>query len=274
MAKITEIKPQKPRQTRPASGRDRFNIYLDGKFAFGVSAETFIKENLKVGMDLDEQEVSCIIKNEGHEKLYQKALNFLSFRPRSESEVRDYLRSKMRLSKDDSALSREKIKILVNEIIERFKKSNYINDEEFAAWWVEQRRKGSSIKGSRLIKQELFAKGVDRELVSQLISGSEEEDYELAKKVIEKKFGKLKKRSVRLSKKEVYARTKNDAAPDKDQETPAFSSLAPSEKGSSSNKGTRSIRPKTKNRMYQYLVRRGFSWDVVKAVVDDFNNSG
>ena len=62
------------------------------------------------------------------EKFYKASIRFLSFRPRSEKELSDYLTKK----KCDDLTSKR--------IIEsRLKKINLLDDEEFAKWWIEQR---------------------------------------------------------------------------------------------------------------------------------------
>src|SRR3989338_9660740 len=122
------------------------------------------------------------------EKFYNKALKFLSYRPRSEKEIRDYLEIKTQKSKlknDDK---------IIESIIRRLKENNFINDEEFIKWWFEQRTtfKPRSLK---LIKIELRQKGIDAELIDSVIQNSEfriQNDLELAKKLIEKRLPRYK----------------------------------------------------------------------------------
>src|SRR3989344_6604171 len=85
-------------------------------------------------------------------KFYNKALKFLSYRPRSEKEIRDKLKKKK--------ASEETI----NKIILRLKENNFINDEEFVRWWIEQRTNFKP-RSLRLIKMELKQKGVSNDLI-------------------------------------------------------------------------------------------------------------
>ena len=96
-------------------------------------------------------------KNQEFEKIYQKALRFLSFRPRSEKEVRNYLIRKTKKIKD--------VQLLIKEL----KRENLINDSEFADWWIKQRLDYNH-KGPKIIKIELLGKGLDKELVEDKIS--------------------------------------------------------------------------------------------------------
>src|SRR3972149_11751663 len=93
--KITDIAAQKK--------RERFNIFLDGEFAFGVSAELRFTKKLEVGQNLTQKEVESIVEADQTERLFNKALRFLSYRPRSEKEVRDDLLRKGRLKDTDKS---------------------------------------------------------------------------------------------------------------------------------------------------------------------------
>ena len=114
-------------------------------------------------------------------KFYNKALKFLSYRPRSEKEIRDKLKKKK--------ASEETI----NKIILRLKENNFINDEEFVRWWIEQRTNFKP-RSLRLIKMELKQKGIGQELIEETIVHlpSTIDDLESAKKLIEKRLPRYK----------------------------------------------------------------------------------
>src|SRR5690349_10091607 len=91
------------------------------------------------------------------DSIYNRTLKFLSFRPRSEKEVLDYL-TKPRFGKygKREPYSDEKT---ADIIIKKLKEYRFINDLEFAKWFIENRK-----KGSRLIKVELSQKGIDKNI--------------------------------------------------------------------------------------------------------------
>lgn len=127
------------------------------------------------------------------EKFYNIALRFLSYRPRSEKEVRDRLIRK----KIDSQI--------IEKIIAKLKEKKFLNDEEFAKWWIEQRTKVRP-KAIRVITLELKQKGISNEIIESLLSkdvSSEEQvsnDLELANKLIEKRIERFRN----SSKQEIY----------------------------------------------------------------------
>jgi len=114
------------------------------------------------------------------EKFYKKALNFLSFRPRSEKELRDYLKKK----KCDELTSQR--------IIENLKDHKFLSDEEFAKWWIEQRT-FIKPKAARIIKMELKQKGIDNDLIEQILKDGKESDFEKARKLAEKRMPRYSK---------------------------------------------------------------------------------
>ena len=121
------------------------------------------------------------------EKLYNKALRFLSFRPRSEKEIRNYLIKKIKNKKLNikNELENEKsIETTIDSIISKLKEQKFINDKEFVRWWIEQRTIIKP-KAARLIKFELKQKGISDELIenSELrIKNDLEKAFDLAQK--------------------------------------------------------------------------------------------
>lgn len=124
------------------------------------------------------------------EKFYNKALRFLSFRPRSEKEIRDYLQKK------------KTEELLIEGIVNKLKEQKFLNDEEFAKMWIENRMRFKP-RSLRLIKIELKQKGINKETIEKLVQSSEsrvQSDQEMARKIIEKKIKKYQD----LPKQEVY----------------------------------------------------------------------
>src|SRR4030042_2523623 len=119
MSVITSIKPQK--------NNKRVNIYLDGKFGFGIDLENFVKLGLKVEQSLEDEEIKKIIKKAEFQKTYDYLLKFAMLRPRSEKEIKDWFRRKKTPER------------LYEDLFSKLKELDLIDDEKFAMWWVEQR---------------------------------------------------------------------------------------------------------------------------------------
>src|SRR5215472_15808705 len=65
----------------------RYNLFLDGRFAFGLDAGIVVAEGLAVGRELAEAEIERLRSSEDEHRLLDAALRFLAPRPRSRAEV-------------------------------------------------------------------------------------------------------------------------------------------------------------------------------------------
>lgn len=123
------------------------------------------------------------------EKLYNTALRFLSYRPRSEQEIRNKLKEKKAESE------------IIEKIVAKLKKYNFINDLEFAKWWVESRLRFKP-RSARLIKIELKQKGIDNETINNL-QLTIDSDLESAKKLVRRKMARFRNK-FGMTRNEIY----------------------------------------------------------------------
>lgn len=175
--KVTQVEPQKKTP-------HRFNIYLDGQFGFGADEDLVVNRRLIPGKQLDNPELEVILFEAEVGKLMERMYKLFGLRMRSEKEVRDYLR---KLSFKRKAKDQEEIaEVTIKSLIERLKQKGMVNDEVFARAWVESRSKK---KGKNLVKAELFQKGIDREIIEEVISSQQSvvSEEEIAAQALEKK---------------------------------------------------------------------------------------
>jgi len=183
MPSITAIKPQK--------SKNRINIYLDGKFGFGLDLENFVKFGLKVEQELSEERIIEITKKAEFQKVFDRILFFASLRP--EKEVNNWLKRK----KVDESFN--------NTLLEKLTKLELLDDEKFAVWWVEQRLQFKS-KSKREIVMELRNKGIKKEVIEKVLEGSNLDETSSVKKLIEKNYYKWSKfpEKIRRQKMQMY----------------------------------------------------------------------
>lgn len=160
---------------------ERVNVYVDNKFAFSLDVAQVVDFRLKIGKNLTDDELAELKRASEFGKLYQRALEWVLVRPRSEKETRDYLYKKIYEKKLD--------KEYISLVTERLKSKKYLDDEKFAEWWVENRfvKKGVSFKR---LKMELMKKGINREIIDEVLSASDRDDREEILKIIAKKRAK------------------------------------------------------------------------------------
>ncbi len=143
-----------------ARNRERVNLYLDGKFAFGLAAAS--AGNLQTGQKLTDEEIAALREADVLEAAYAKALRFLSYRPRSEAEMRRYLEGK---GLGDADLT---------SVLERLTRSGWVDDQTFAQTWVENREVFRP-RSRRALAAELRQKGVPTESIQSAIAPVNEE---------------------------------------------------------------------------------------------------
>ncbi len=125
-----------------------------------------------------------------YQKYLESAVHFLSYRARSEKEVRDNLTKKKAAPE------------MVERVISWLKEQRFLNDADFARQWVESRAR-SKPKSMRLIKMELRQKGVSQEIIEAVVSDPETQvgsDRDRARKIAQKKYSKYKD----LPRQEIY----------------------------------------------------------------------
>lgn len=162
MKKITALVVQK-------RNPNRVNVHLDGEYAFGLAR--IVAAWLRVGQELDEEKLKRLQVEDARERAVQQALLFLSYRARSESEIRQNLRK------------HEMPEEVIEETLARLKQDGLANDGQFAQAWVENRSTFRP-RSRRMLALELRQKGLDDEAVSSALEDVDDEPlaYEAAKK--------------------------------------------------------------------------------------------
>lgn len=158
---------------------NRANVFVDGKYAFSLDVAQIVDLKIKVGLEISEEDLEEYRKASEFGKLYQRALEWVLVRPRSEKEVYDYLYKKVYEKKID--------KNYISIIIEKLKDKKYLDDAKFAEYYVENRFVKKGISRKRL-KMELMKKGVTAETIEQVLDGRNDEEEIL--KIIAKKRAK------------------------------------------------------------------------------------
>ena len=156
MGKITALRSGKGRGKR-------VNVFLDGRFAFSLEAEVAVKEDLQVGQELSTSQVEALTRSDHFHRCLNSAFHYLSYRPRSESEVRVRLQ---RRGFDGDC---------VEAVIARLKEQGLVNDIAFAQFWKDN-RESFSPRSQRLTKLELRQKGVLSDIIDQVVGDVDDGD--------------------------------------------------------------------------------------------------
>jgi regulatory protein len=158
MRKITAIEAQK-------NNPKRVNIHLDGEFAFGL--DRFVAAWLSIGQTLEEEKIAKLQTEDASEKSYQQAMLFLSYRARSEAEIRKNL---------------EKHEIppaVMDRTIDRLREDRLVNDEQFAQNWVANRSEFRP-RSRRALTVELKQKGLTEAAIQSATEAVDEKSLAYA----------------------------------------------------------------------------------------------
>ncbi|MDP2931238.1 MAG: RecX family transcriptional regulator [Chloroflexota bacterium] len=134
----------------------RVNVFLNGRFAFSLEAEVAVKEDLRVGRELSASHIEALTRTDQFQRCLNAASRYLSYRPRSEAELRERL-SRRGFDSDS-----------IEKVINRFKEQRLVDDAAFAQFWKENRETFSP-RSRRLTKLELKRKGVAEEIIDQVV---------------------------------------------------------------------------------------------------------
>jgi regulatory protein len=149
MSRITGLTAGKGREKR-------VNVFLDGRLAFSLSAEVAIKEGLRTGRELSEDEREALALADRYQKCLNTAYRFLAARPRSEAEIRQRLRK--------GGLEPE----YVERAVARLREQGLIDDGAFARYWNDNRQTFRP-RSRRLTAMELRRKGLDSAAIEPVV---------------------------------------------------------------------------------------------------------
>lgn len=156
MNTITALEPQKndPR---------RVNVYLNGEFAFGLSA--LVAAWLKVGQQLTPEKAAQLQNEEQREQALQRALRSLGRRARSAAELQTSL-TRAGFTED-----------VIEATLARLRELNLLDDAAFARAFVADRQRFHP-RGSRMLLYELRNKGIDDATAGTAVRSQVDDDAE------------------------------------------------------------------------------------------------
>jgi len=155
MKKVTAI--------RSGQRGKRVNIFLDDRFAFSLEAEVALKEGLRTEQALSEDEIEALVKADQFQRCLNAALNYLGYRPRSETELSERLH---RRGFDGDSVA---------AVLARLKGQGLVDDLAFARFWQENRQSFRP-RSQWLTRRELRQKGVSQDIIDRVTAQLDDEE--------------------------------------------------------------------------------------------------
>jgi regulatory protein len=165
--KITSIKQQVKR-------RDRYSIFVEGKYSFSLSENALLESRLVSGQELTKEQVGEYKKLSQDDKLYNRTLRYVAMRPRTKWEIGQYLERK----KASPAL--------IEQVLNKLSTIGLIDDEKLAQAFINDRRllRPSS---RRKMTMELRKKRVADDIIQRVVGSDITEEQTALQAVIERK---------------------------------------------------------------------------------------
>lgn len=149
-------------------------LYIDGELAVKLDTEVILSHRFDVGREITDDQLRACILDSDMKRCKDKALWLISFRDHSRRELYDKLR------KDYSEESCERA-------LDRLEELGLVDDGRYA-----RRYTADLINVKRLpargVRQKLFEKGVDRDLIDEVLSEIEVDEEAQIRSIVEKKY--------------------------------------------------------------------------------------
>ncbi|MDM7466116.1 recombination regulator RecX [Staphylococcus warneri] len=147
MPKITKLEVQK-------KNKERFNLYLDNEFEMGIDIDTLVKFNLKKDQILEPSDMEQIQKHDHYRRGLNDAIQFLSYRKRTEKEVRQHL------------LKNEVSEGAIQQVIDYCYQEKLIDHDDYAES-LKNTMINTTDKGPEIYKQKLYQAGIEPNIIDQ-----------------------------------------------------------------------------------------------------------
>ena len=148
-------------------------LYLDGEAAVKLDAATAQEARLRVGMELDDEELHELLQKSDAARAKEKALYLLEHRPHATREL-------------ERKLSRTVGEEAAQAAADRMEELGLVDDADYAARLAQElARKGYAF--SRTV-QELVRRGVDRELAQEAAREASPDPEEAIRRLIQRKY--------------------------------------------------------------------------------------
>lgn len=157
----------------------KIHILLDDEYVMTTDVDYWAEIFVPDGTDIDDEEWQALFEKINYRKAFNKCADLLSRRDHSVKELRDkLLRTVDRVSADKA--------------VDKFIEMGYLDDEKFALNYAEHLLKNKNFSENH-IKQELFYKGIDKEIISNVLDELEFDNTQAIINIINKSYlNKLK----------------------------------------------------------------------------------
>ena len=151
-------------------------LYIDGEFAVKLDTETLLAHRFDVGREIDDETLHECIEASETKRCKDKAMWLISYRDHSRSELFDKLRRDYRDEICEAAVTRlEELGLIDDSRYARRYTADLINIKHLS---------------ERGIRRKLWDKGVDRDLIDEVLAEFTVDEDDQIRAIIEKKYAR------------------------------------------------------------------------------------
>ena len=190
--------------TQQKNNKDRYSVFIDDNFAFGLIMQDIVYFKLKQGEEISQEKYNFIQNELIYIQAQDIALHYIAYKMRTEQEVRKKL------------FEKEYTEYIIERVIHFLIEYHYIDDMKYCKSYIKQRLQYNP-KGIYILKMELKQRGIKQSIIDKAIENSDIDELNDAIKLLQKKCLYLD-----------------------------------------------DIDEKNKKRLFAFLQRRGYSYDIIK----------
>lgn len=164
---VTAITQQKKDQTR-------YNVFIDGEYAFALPMQDILYFKLKEGREVPEETVEYIQNSLIYIKAQDTALHYIGYKMRTVKEIRMKLEEK-EFSED-----------VMERVIEFLEKYGYADDREYCRKYIKEKLRMKPKSGYAL-KIELKQRGISSRIIDEVMAQTEVDEEGDAFRWLERK---------------------------------------------------------------------------------------
>lgn len=152
----------------------KIHLLLDEEYIITTDSDLWAENYIADGTDISEEEWEELVLKINYKKAFNKCVDLLSRRDHSVKELRD-------------KLLRTVDEISADKAIEKFTELGYLDDEKFAVQLAEHLFKTKNFSSNH-VRQELYKRGIDRNIIDSIIEDNEVDPIDSIINVINKKY--------------------------------------------------------------------------------------
>lgn len=163
------------RITTEKGKKDKIHIYVDGEYKMTVDEAFWLSQGIPEKGEIDEDVLFSLENSVLGRRAFNKALDILSQREHSRRELITKLTQR--------GHSREN----AEKAADKLTQYGYLDDERFARLYAKELKEKKKF-GKARIKQELFRKGIDRDITYAVLAETEDNSEEEIAEILKKKY--------------------------------------------------------------------------------------